>query len=241
MGIFDAPAPALSWIDSQAAEVLPPVVRLIFWGIIGAILSMFLYRALSPQDRIARDKRDIREARRDLDKFDGDFADAFPLISRLLRLSLKQVGRVGWPAIVASLPLLVLLVWLSTVYGHQYPPSGQAPEIQTMPSQLQAQWVDRQNGSLPHVVVSNESRQIVADIRLAAPVPVIHKRQWWNTLIGNPLGYLPDNAAVDRVSISLPQKTYLPFGPGWVRGWELPFFLSLVLVSILIKVVFGIE
>lgn len=242
MGLFDAAAPVLFWIDNRAAEILPPLVRLILWGVIGAVVSMLLYRALSPQDRIARDKREIRDARRDLDEFDGEFADAFPLIRRLLRLSLQQVGRVGWPAVVASLPLLFLLGWLSTAYAYGYPPPGKTPEIKTSPSRLHAEWVaNRNSGRVPHVVVADGNQRIVADIGLAAPVPVVHKRQWWNLLIGNPVGYLPDDAAVDEIRISLPQKTYLPFGPAWMRGWELTFFCSLVLVSVFIKVVAGIE
>lgn len=154
MELLDLPASVLTWIDRQAAVVFPPVVRLVLWGVAGAVVSMSLYRVLSPQDRIARCKLDIRQARRDLDRFDGEFTEAIPLIKRLLKLSLRQVGRVGWPAMAASLPLLVLLVWLNTEYGH---------------------------------------------------------------------------------------KTCLPFGPAWARGWEPTFFLTLVLVSMIVKVAGRIE
>jgi len=242
MGIFDLPAPLFEWIDAQLAAAAPPALRLIIWGVIGALVSMFLYKALSAQDRIAADKQEIKTARHRLDTFDGEFADAWPLIRNLLQISFRHVGRVGWPGIVASLPLLALLSYLSTAYGYGYPPPGEVPEIRTSPSSYHAEWIDAgSTNEMPHIVIADGGKRRVADIAIEAPVPAIHKRQWWNTLIGNPAGYLPEDAAIDRVSVSLPRKAFLPFGPGWMQGWETLFFLSLVVVSLIIKSVARIE
>ena len=74
-----------------------------------------------------------------------------------------------------------------------------------------------------------------SDVPLARPVPVVEKRHWWNALIGNPAGYLPEAGPVERIELSLPAVEVLPFGPSWLRGWEVLFFTLLVAFSLIIK------
>lgn len=249
MGLFDAPAPLFDWLDSRIGLVAPAGIRLALWGVAGALVSMLLYRILSAQKRVARGKAELAEARRTLDAHDGEFADAWPLMRRLLGAAVAQVGRVGWPALVASLPLLCLLVWAGAAFGYRYPANGAAPEIETRPPQLPTKWLapDRAGADaappngVPRILVGNGPDGMLADIFLVEPIPVIHKRQWWNALIGNPLGYLPADSMVDSVNVALPRREYLSFGPGWMQGWETAFFAPLVLASIALKVLFRIE
>lgn len=247
MGLFDLPAPLFAWLDAKLVDLLPATARLILWGVFGAIVSMGLYRFLSPQARIAQGKQDLVQARRRLDAYDGEMDGAWPLIRGLLSTAFSQVGRVGGPAVLASLPLLALLVWLSTAYGYGYPDPGGRPEVQVSPPGLQAEWVgSRPDGaiagmSVPHVRVIENGGGVVTDVPLPAPIPVVHKRQWWNALLGNPAGYLPSGAAVERIRVDLPKKQYVPLGPAWVRGWELTFFSALIIVSLGLKWIARIE
>lgn len=248
MGLFDAPAPLFTWLDSQMGNVAPPGVRIVVWGIVGGVVSMLIYRAISAQDRVARAKVELADARRELDSYDGEFAGAWPLMKRQLGLALAQVGRVGWPAVIASLPLLCLLVWASNAFGYHYPPAGTTPDIETRPAGYQAQWNDsraadaaRSSNRPPRVVVRDNSQQVVVDIALVEPVPVIHKRKWWNTLIANPAGYLPQEGGLNSIHVAMPRKEYLPFGFGWMRGWETAFFGPLLAASIALKILIRIE
>lgn len=242
MGLFDAPAPLFAWLDSQLLQQLPPLARLMLWGIIGGALCMMLYRTISPQQRIASGKREQHEARQRLDSHDGDLADAWPLIRRLVGASLEQLGRVTGPTVIASLPMLALLVWLSGAYGYGYPSTGVAPPLRVSPPELRAEWIAAAPATeIPQIVITDGRRQVVAQVPLAAPVPRLHKWQWWNLLLGNPAGYLPSDAPVDRVAVSLPKKKYLAFGPSWVGGWELTFFISVLSASMLFKVLARIE
>ncbi|MDN5849127.1 MAG: hypothetical protein L0H63_05740 [Nitrococcus sp.] len=248
MGLFDVPAPIFAWIDALAAALIPPLGRLILWGIVAALVSMGLYWLLSAQKRIGRAKTKLAQSRAQLDAYDGEFAGAAPLIGNLLRSALHQVGLVAWPAILSSLPLLALICWLSTAYGYSYPAPGTEPTIQTQPPQLQTQWIEGARnksasgqGAAPRILVAGIDQEILAEVPLPAPVPVIHKWQWWNVLIGNPAGYLPSNAAVDWIEVALPDKEYLGFGPSWLRGWEAPFFISLIVVSIVVKIWWRID
>ena len=111
MGLFDLPGPLLSWIDGGLGQVAPPTVRLILWGLLSGAATMALYWWLSPQRAIAAAKADAAQARRSLDAYEGDFGDAWPLIRRVLGQALRQLRLVLWPALVASLPAICLIVW----------------------------------------------------------------------------------------------------------------------------------
>ena len=144
MGLFDLPAPLLAWLDGVLGLVAPPTLRLILWGLIGGAATMALYWLLSPQRAIAAAKADAASARRSLDAYDGEFADAWPLIRRVLGQALRQLRLVLWPALVAALPAICLFVWLSTAYGYSFPARrGADRRSQTSPPQLQAALVRR--------------------------------------------------------------------------------------------------
>jgi hypothetical protein len=236
VGLLDLPAPLLGWLDAQLGSLLPPSVRLLLWGAAAGAVSMLLYRMVSPQAAIAHGKRELLGARRALDEHRGSFDEAQPLLRRLLRLALRQVGRTGWPALLASLPVLCLLAWLSSAYGHTFPAPGSAPRLETVPAALAAEWVET---SPPRIALDAGGER--ADVVLAAPVTLLHKRRWWNALIGNPAGYLPAAAAADLIRIELPHREYMAFGPAWLRGWPPLFFSALLAASIALKVLARIE
>lgn len=248
MGLLDAPAPLFDWIDIRMGGVMLPGVRVAVWGIAGGLMSMLIYRAISAQERVARAKVEMARARRDLDAYDGEFTGAWPLMRRLLGLALTQVARVGGPAVVASLPLLCLLAWISTAYGYRFPEAGRAPVMDTRPPGYNAEWIQRESddpraaqGNPPRIVVRDNAERVVADIAMLEPVPLVHKRRWWNALLANPVGYLPHDGALRSVHLSLPRRELLAFGPQWIRGWEMTFFVPLLAASITLKILIRIE
>lgn len=241
-GLLDLPAPVFGWIDGLLSIALPPIVRLVFWALLGAAGSMALYVLLSPQGRIAEAKREATDARRRLNAYDGEFSAAGPLIKDQLATSLRRVALVLPATLIASLPLLCLLVWLETAYGYAYPPPDQAPVIITQPESLPTRWVEPgEPGTPPHVQVLSPEGEVIVDIALDEPVTTVHERQWWNLLIGNPAGYLPPSAPVNSVGIALPSKAYLPFGPAWARSWVTVFLLVLVIASLFIHRYWDVE
>jgi hypothetical protein len=72
-------------------------------------------------------------------------------------------------------------------------------------------------------------------------VPTIHKREWWNLLLGNPAGYLPEGGPLERLDLELRPQYYLPVGPEWLKMWYVPFFGILLLASLAIKVIVRTE
>ncbi len=232
MGLFDLPGPVFALIDQAMGLVLPPLGRLVVWGLLAGVGSMLLYRLLSPQRKIAAAKAAAAEARRRLNAHDGDFAGARPLLAAQLRTAFRHLGLVLGPSVLSSLPALCLLVWLDHTYSYAFPGPGERPPVQVQPeASFEAQL--RSDGGVTRVQIrARADGEPLADLPLDAPVPLLEKWSWLNLLFGNPAGYLPDSVPVERVSITLPERSYLAVGPEWARGWLALFLPVLIVTSI---------
>ena len=87
----------------------PPLV-FILWGSLSGVLSMFIYKKTSPQEKIIKLKSEIHGAQKELAAFDGDFLEVLPKIKNTLWLSLRQVGLSFAPTLVALIPMVLLFV-----------------------------------------------------------------------------------------------------------------------------------
>lgn len=230
-GLLDLPAPVFEWLDDRLTRMLPAPLAVALWGVIAAVASLELYRVLSPQRRIDQLRRDARRAQERLSAYDGEFEGAAPLIRRMLGLSLKRVAIVLPATLVAALPVIVLLVWLSNSYGYRFPGPGEPVPVEVAPPR-EARWVDATSGSASRVQAFEPDGRLVLDLPVPAAVPVLHKHTWWNWLIGNPAGYLPDDAPFDALVLAMPRHELLTVGPSWLRGWE-AVFLPVLLVAAL--------
>jgi hypothetical protein len=254
MGFFDIPAPLFGFLDSYLEAILPPLGRLLVWAVAAGVLSMATYRLFSAQENISRIKSAAAAARNALARYDGEFEGLWPLIRASLALSSKHMGVTLWPALVASLPALFIMAWVSNSFGYHFPSPGTPTDIRVVPAQAEIAW-NTENADMigdatwridwPTPVAAIEltdiSAKIIAEFPLSAPVPVVHKWQWWNAIIGNPAGYLPDAIEIERIEIALPNTEYLNFGPAWLRSWEPSFLIVLVLCSLAVKFAFRIE
>jgi hypothetical protein len=246
LGLFDLAAPMLSVLDQALAAVVPAAARLALWGLVAAAFSMALYAALSPQHRLRRVREEAVAARQALDRHDGSFAEARPLMTAMFATSMKQLALVLVPAVVASLPVLFMLVWLHGAFGYILPQQTQRVDLRTQPEGYEAALHQNDSSTYsgisveqaPSLVVRDGRGRIVEERTLNAPVTSLHKRQWWNALIANPLGYLAEASPLEMVEIDLPRQEVLPFGPWWLRSWEFVFFTTLVAASLVIKLFF---
>ena len=253
-GLLDLTSPLLSTLDQGLAPLLAPAWRVVVWGLVAACISMALYALLSPQGRLRGVKAEAEDARRALDSHEGSLGEAMPLIAAMLRRALAQLGLVLGPAVLASLPVLFVIVWMSGAFGHFIPTSLNAVPLSVEPQGLAARWTEPRGGSSPPVgeaviddtagmpraliEVIDAQERVVDSIAFSEPVTSLHKRHWWNLLIANPLGYLPAEGMLERVEIALPRQEIIRLGPDWLRGWEGLFFTALVAASLAIKLLF---
>lgn len=254
MSLFGLALPAFAVVDDFMAVHLGPLPRLMIWGALMGTLVMLLYRLISPQGKLARIRSEAASSRRQMAEFDGEFSELMPLVRHSLKLSLRQIGWIFFPALVASLPLISCLIWLDSAYGYGTPSSSQSVHLAVWPEtehihSLPAAALDRRSDGWrvewppPDTTVTLIDRQGATLAVLDGPPSgdAIEPRRWWNALIGNPMGYLPSDSPIDRIEFKLSPADLVDLGPSWIRGWEAPFFLSLIVLSILFKVAFRIE
>lgn len=249
-GLFDLPAPALTWLDARFSAV-PEPIRLLLWAAIAAGASMGVYAALSPQGRLREIKESIRLAQARVKAYEGDFGGSLPLLWSQVALSLRHVGMTLLPALAAGLPVLVLLPWLALRFGWLLPAPGAPVAVTVRPATAVlganppalsggegGRWTLAwpEPGS-PVTLRSGSDRELVR-LPLKQPVPSLSPRARWNILFGNPAGYLPDDAGVEAVEIELPRRVVIAGAPQWLAGWEATFFGGMLVFALAIKRIF---
>ena len=256
MGLFDLPGPLFGLIDGALDSVLPDVLRLALWGVLAGWLTMLVYRRLSNQEKIQALKSEQKTQQKEIAEFDGEMSELFPLIRHTLGLGMRQLGLSLGPALLATIPILFLLVWVAGHFGHELPAAGDRVAI-TLPNAQQTisdfDWQPRTGITVNEAgweatwptatspLQLLESGQVLLQLPVAEAIPVIHKKRWWNSLMANPIGYLPDNASVDVVELGFTPQVFLPFGPGWMSGWMFTFFTTFLLSSIAFKLLLRID
>ena len=248
LGLLDLPAPLFDAVDALLRTLhLPDVVRIVLYAVASAWLSMWLYRRCSDQNRLADLHQEIRRTQREMAAHEGEFAELNRLIRRNLALTLRHLALTLRPALLASFPLLFVLPWLSNAFSVAAPaaslhvcaePAAAAPQVHWT-----AQARDAGEGCWD-VDTTPDARATLQDTRgtplLTLPQTpqstIIHKFATFNWLIGNPDGYLPTDAPLERLALQLQAREVVAFGPAWMRGWEALYFAVLMIVSVLLKV-----
>lgn len=261
LGVLDLPGLLFGIINDLLLVALPLWVTLVFWAAVSGWATMWVYRAVSNQQALAALKPQIKAVQQKLAKYDDEFSGLIPLIRENFRLSGRQIGLAIGPALLAGIPVLFVLVWGSNVYGVHFPESGQpvnvAVESERWPRSADDwEWTGFGPGvgmeiaalHLPSAVgdplrwrvawpqasarLTTVEGEVVIELPPDVAVPVVHKRQWWNLLIGNPAGYLePDNPA-EAIQLALPAYRFVPWGPDWIRGWLFVYFVVVISVSL---------
>ena len=255
MGVIDLPAPLFDAIEG-AIDFLPTLLRLCLWSIVAGIASMLLYGAMSPQKRIAAVKVDLKAAQAEMTAADESFAELMDLTKKSLTLSFKHLGLVFGPALISAIPMICIMAWASNQYGYNFPAAGDSVAVTTIPEEAvrDITWRGTDAPSLENnawtvtwpgdaglvEAVTADGGELLA-LPLQAPVPTVHKKVWWNSLLGNPAGYLADDSPVEVVFLELPSQGHLPFGPGWLGHWLTVFLVASVAAALITKSVFKIH
>lgn len=252
-GLFDIPSPLLSLIDAALAGFLPDTARIIVWGIAAGAGSMGLYWLTSPQEKLEQAKQDTNAARQALSSYDGDFDGILPLMARSLSTSMRHFGLALGPALLGSLPVIFLMVWMAGNFSYRMPEPGAGVTITAVGQSAPLAWTDGTESSAENswtvtwpaegesLLLTDAADDALLSLPLTHPVPVRHKRVWWNMMFANPLGSLPGDAPAEAIEIGLEAEVFVPFGPGWMQGWEALFIMVVLVASVAIKIIFRIR
>ena len=58
--------------------------------------------------------------------------------------------------------------------------------------------------------------------------------------MANPAGYIAADSPIERLTLALPTRTFLGFGPAWLDRGEVIFLIVVALTSVAIKLGFRI-
>jgi len=252
MGLFDLASPALDFIRLSLLSGLPGAVQIALIALVSAVVTMGLYVLCSNQDRIEKAKNDAKAARKELSEYDGEPDGLGPVAAQSVKASFKHLGYTLWPALLASLPILFILVWLSNTYSYHPPEPGAKLAITVHPAEAELitpslMPVEGEPGAFTLVWSGTETELFDGNAAAIATLPVdltfaiIHKKGWFNALFANPLGYIPDDSPVEAVEFELKAINYLGVSPGWLGGWEMIYFTLLIAGSLAIKFIFKVN
>ncbi len=253
MGLLDLPAPLFTALDNVLGMALPPVLRLVFWGILAGWLTMVVYRRLSNQEKIGELKAQQKVQQKNIAEFDGEFEQLMPLIGHTLGLGFRQLGLALGPALLSTVPVLFLIVWVAGAFGNEMPATGSMVYLTAEPTNDDIHWspatgVESSNDGWlfewpaeGQLLTVTDGDQSLLTLPLKKTIPIIHKKKWWNLFMANPIGYLPQSSKTEAIHIKLPQQIIIGFGPGWMRGWMFSFFLAFLLSSLGFKFLLRID
>lgn len=252
MGFFDLLNPVFTGIETYLLSWVPAWARVSLWGLVSGVVTMLLYAKVSNQDALAKGKLASKDALGALRKLDpeAEFDVALATMRKAIAAPLRQTMNAAVPALWASLPIIFVLVWLDHSYSYQVPPAGSSIAVVTEPFvPLQERDDVERTEDQTYSLTWPESGQIelnglsgdrMVSIPSSTLVPVIHKRKWWNMLIGNPAGYIDESAPIDSVEFTHTPRELIDLGPHWLRSWLVFYFAVLMASAIAIKVKFKI-
>ncbi|AKS41523.1 hypothetical protein [Wenzhouxiangella marina] len=253
LGLLDLPSPLLALFDQGLAGLgLPALLRVVLYGIASGWLSMVLYRHWSRQRELAELSEATRAVRRELAAYDGPFDGLLERALKLLKLNSRHLRLSFVPALLAGLPLLLILPWLSNQFSLSVPEAGSTVTIQATGLSATAdlpQWTDptaqwtpeTQTWTIPWPadaasVALRWNGETLYQLPGEQPAAIVHRRRpVFNLLIGNPAGYLPDNAPLDALHLDMPTRELHGFGPGWLRGWLFCYLLIMFISALFLR------
>lgn len=225
------------------------------WGIICGSIAISVYALLSRQEKIAHLKKQMKALRGRMLNPDLEHADFMSLVKDNLYVSMRLLGTLVVPSIVSAIPVIILALWFALNHTFTLPIEGDSVEVRIEP-----RWDSRISASPSNtfvvrddsvrMVVGQDSRSVQIEIDdipvylgnpVDPPVGKVEKRQWWNSLVENPAGYIEKGAPVSAIIWAYPKKIYIKNVPTWLGTWEFTFFMSVFVAALGLKIGFRIE
>lgn len=228
------------------------MIALILYGFGAGLISMLLYWLLSPQRRIGEHKKELSRLRRLLAAEEDEFSNVLRLSLQSLAVTGKVLGLTLAPVFVAVAPVLLLIVWVEGAYSKRAPVPGDPIRITVHPQEdveITGPGVVERNGGWQIVwpdhpfelSVSSGTDDLVLAVDHGEPFRHARVSSRMADLLRLPYQGLPATGPVERLSLGLPSREYLSFGPRVVREWYVPFFLSMLVASLGVKLAFRIH
>jgi hypothetical protein len=247
----------INCVDLVLASFLPLVLRVSFWGLLAGIAAMVIYAVASNQESISSLKREIKEHRkRMLDSSVEAYSEYAALAGKNLKASIALLGKVIGPALLSALPVLVIAGWLDAYHAYTLPEGTKTVALTFVPALSETveisppELVRIERGVLMiappevHPVTvsfSANGKALYSGDPFIVPTPVIAKKGWLNLILPTGAGYVHPGSPVEEIHLDLPRKHLFKGLPSWASGWEFPYFFSVLVAALAIKLIFKIH
>ena len=236
-GVLD---PIWALLDSILSFV-PPLGRVMIWGCLAGVASILLYKIVSPQKRLAILKDESDSLKRKIKGLAADDPAYKTVAATAIKVSLRRLYLSLVPAVISSLPVLFLVVYLDTEYGLSQPIPGEPVALLSDDADVEFR-VDRgqrfSSGwvfdwpSAGEVVTVNDTtgEQILRIDRHSKP-GIASKVGAMSLLFGAPAGQLAKQGTIERLVLQTPPRDLLIPNNIAPYQWTVPFFFSVIVAS----------
>ena len=244
MSLFDLPAPAFNFLDHLMSMALPDIVRLILWAICATGLGIFLYRRLA-------------QANHQTSPTASGSVAVIPLIISTLPTLLIAVWlnnnfeyEIPHPGEKVKIKFYSLVPEKSATapskstdkIAQDKTAQGKIAQDKKTPLKLRIDNYEKAwpnlNGRLVFRDTGSETGAAFPASRIAS---VVTKRKWWNVFFGNPIGYIPDEFAIEKIKFEATPRKMISVNSYWASNWKLWFVLTLGVSYFLIMRIFQKE
>ena len=178
--LFDSLNPVLAIVDRVLAGLsLAPVWRIAVFAALGSLASMWLFKKLSNQAELAELKQKIGQVQKNLVRSNDESGGLGQVLRSNLKLSGRQLWLSFWPALIASIPILFLLVFCSNQFGAEAMDSG--ARVYVTPVELEGspgdyRWMDINAQEGLDVLSAGASKNSNPDARRRVATQCAHRR-----------------------------------------------------------------
>ncbi len=224
--------------------VLPEGAHLYAWGALAGVTAAGVFFLLTDHRKVAIVREEGHRARMAALQFDGEFAELWPVLGRLLGNAFHNVWLRLIPIVLASVPFVALMPWMQDRFAHVFPASGDWVVIEVSPpgtllatpgSTLQAtddtsryrfQWPVRGQT----VEIRDRGNVILATVPPETAKSSFVRTTAWSALLENP-PHLPRQSAVESLNLGMPARQYMATGHDLLDGWEFHFTVVALLAA----------
>jgi len=222
MGLFDLPAPALSWIDNLLSGFLPDLLRLIIWSVIAVALGFFLYQRLAVTNAVKADESSNSRA------FLPLAISALPAIYMATWLNNTYEFEQPKPGSPVKMEMISLVSAVTA--GKKTPPKPRTDKFEKA-------WPIPEG----RLVFRDIAEPIGSSLNASPARPSVTKKNWRNAFFGNPVGYIPKDFAIEEIKFDVRPRKMISVNSYWASNWKLWFILSLAVSYALLRRVFQSE
>lgn len=237
------------WITplyDAAVRIVPLPVVLVLWGLAAGCVTMLLYAALSPQQRLADiDERLTRVARAARNA--TTYAEVVQASSERVRLALGRLLGVLLPAAIAAAPVVLSTLWLESHLSVRRPAEHTPVIVTFTPADHPLVWQTaagsvtlRSGDSIAWP--SEISPGVIGDDGGALRITVPFNRgdhfatpHWWSLLSPGLSGYVDPRATVTTVAFALAPVNVVGSDLAVLRLWYAWFFVPLGVAALSLK------